>query len=167
MNRIMILGSGGAGKSTLARRLSERLQIDVIYLDQYYWKEHWVESTKEEFKKNVQQLVEKEQWIMDGNYASTLAERLKHVDQIIFLDTPNWKCLFRIYKRYFQYRGRTREGMTKNCPERVDLIFAHYILIYPLVHKPRVFKMIKEYNAFDKLVILKNNKDIDKYLAQV
>ncbi|MEZ4883558.1 MAG: hypothetical protein R3E32_02385 [Chitinophagales bacterium] len=93
MKKILVIGSGGSGKSTLSLQLQKILQIPLIHLDEYYWCANWVESTKSEWEQKVRQLMEGETWIMDGNYSSTLELRLTKADTVIFLDFPRIKCI--------------------------------------------------------------------------
>lgn len=76
MKRIMIIGSGGAGKSTLARQLGERLQLDVYHLDALMWRPGWEIAPREERIDIQKQLVKKDEWIIDGNFGNTLDLRL-------------------------------------------------------------------------------------------
>ncbi len=83
MRRVLVIGSGGAGKSTFARRLGDILQIDVIHLDTFYWRPGWVETPKPEWREIVLGLVQRESWIMDGNFSGTLEQRLEACDTVI------------------------------------------------------------------------------------
>src|SRR5688572_30960534 len=77
MKRILVIGSGGAGKSTFARRLGKILSIEVIHLDSIYWRPGWIETPKQEWKKRVEHLIAGDSWIMDGNYSGTLQLRFE------------------------------------------------------------------------------------------
>jgi hypothetical protein len=99
MKKILILGSCGAGKSTLAKKLQEVLEIDIIHLDQYYWKPSWTRTEKEEWQNKVSDLTSGESWIMDGNYRSTLDIRIPQSDAIIWLDFSPFICFRRVLKR--------------------------------------------------------------------
>ena len=77
MERIMIIGCGGAGKSTLARQLGEKLNLPVVHLDKLFWHPGWVESEKAEIDEKILREMQKDQWIIDGNYTRTLPQRLK------------------------------------------------------------------------------------------
>ena len=123
MKRIVIIGSGGAGKSTFARQLSEKLNIEVYHLDAILWKPNWVGTPRDEQKRIQYKLVEKESWIIDGNYGGTLDIRLNTADTIILLDIHRVICLYRAIKRTFQYRNKTRPDMAEGCEERFDLEF--------------------------------------------
>lgn len=111
MKRVIIIGSGGAGKSTLARRLGEKTGIEVIHLDMLYWKPGWVKTGKEEWCEIVRQATEKESWIMDGNFGGTFEMRAEAADTIIFLEISRLVCLYRVLKRLFFYRNTQRPDM--------------------------------------------------------
>lgn len=96
LRKVLIIGSGGSGKSTLANRLGQRTNLEVIHLDQLYWRSGWVETPKAEWLEIVSDIVKRDQWIIDGNYSGTLEPRFKACDTIIFLDLPRTVCVWRI-----------------------------------------------------------------------
>lgn len=120
MKKILIIGSGGVGKSTLARELGTILGLEVIHLDTWYWNPGWVETPKAEWQSIVQDLTLPESWIMDGNYSGTLDLRLSVADTVIFLDFTRILCLARVIKRRFMYAGQSRPDMASDCPERLN-----------------------------------------------
>ena len=117
MKKIMIIGCCGGGKSTLARRVHEITGIELIHLDQHYWKANWVESEKEEWRQKVEELVKGDSWIIDGNYGGTMEIRMRRADIIVFLNRERWTCLYRVLKRTFLNYGKTRADMPPKCPE--------------------------------------------------
>lgn len=88
MKRGAIIGSGGAGKTTLARMLGAKTGIPVVHLDRLYWNAGWVPAPHEMWLERQREVLEGECWIIDGNYGSTLDLRLAAADTVIFLDTP-------------------------------------------------------------------------------
>ncbi|MET3576327.1 adenylate kinase family enzyme [Bhargavaea ullalensis] len=115
MDRIMLIGSGGAGKSTLARKLGERLGIDVHHLDALLWKPGWELTTRDEQRKIQSGLFDGKRWIVDGNYGATMDERLQAADTVIFLDMPRRLCLYRILKRRIRSTGRRARTCSKTA----------------------------------------------------
>ena len=83
--KILIVGSPGSGKSTLARKIAEKTGHELIHLDNEYWSDTWVATPREEFREKVSKLVEKDCWIMDGNYSTTFDCRLPAAAYVIFL----------------------------------------------------------------------------------
>lgn len=151
-NRILVIGCSGAGKSNLSVELAERLGLPVLHLDALFWNEGWVPTPKHEFRKKLQNELEKPAWIIDGNFNSTIEMRAQYADLIIFLDFPNWLCLARIFKRRWMYRGKTRPDMAEGCPEKIDWEFVKFIWTYPKKKRPGVFEMLERSDA-DVLVL--------------
>ena len=94
MQRIMIIGSGGSGKTTLARQLGEKTGLPVVHLDQIWWSPgNWKHLEREKFDVLLQKELEKPQWILDGNFNRTIEARLAVCDTVIYLDYPRIVCL--------------------------------------------------------------------------
>ncbi|MCA1591480.1 MAG: DNA topology modulation protein [Acidobacteria bacterium] len=167
MQKILVVGSGGAGKSTLARKLGERLDIEVLHLDSFYWHPGWVEPPKNEWTKTVEQLLERESWVMDGNYSSTLDLRLKACDTVIFLDLPRLVCLWRVLKRAALYLNRSRPDMASGCRETFNLGFMLWVWNYPVRSRPKVLEMLREHAAPKTFVRLRSQADVERFLNNV
>src|SRR5947209_9630130 len=127
MRRVLVIGSGGAGKSTFARRLGKLLDLQVIHLDVNYWKPGWVETPKDEWRRKVEELAKGDAWIIDGNYSGTLDMRLAACDTVVFLDLPRTVCIRRVLKRVLTYRDGTRPDMAEGCTEKFDFEFLRWI----------------------------------------
>ena len=162
--KILVIGSGGAGKSTFARRLSEILGIDVVHLDALYWKPGWVEPSKEEWAETVRGVLKRDAWIMDGNYSGTLAERIDACDAVIFLDVPRTTCLWRVIQRSAMYRNATRPDMAEGCVERLSFEFFAWIWNYPKRSRPKVVKLLDSERAKEKAVRLRTSSEVDRFL---
>jgi adenylate kinase family enzyme len=165
MRKVLVIGSGGAGKSTLARRLSQILNIEVIHLDSLYWSQGWVETPKNRWKERVEELINQDSWIMDGNYSGTLELRLKACDTVIFLDIARPICLWRLFNRRMSYRKRSRPDMAEGCPERLNLEFIAWVWSYRKRTRPKIVKMLKESSGGKKVIWLRSKADVEKFLA--
>ena len=118
--KILIVGCGGAGKSTFARKIGTKFTLPVVHLDRLWWLPNWVNRSKEEFDEMLQNELKKPAWIMDGNFFRTFKLRLKYADFCIFLDFDTETCLKNVYARAEEFRGKTRPDMTDGCIERID-----------------------------------------------
>ena len=129
MKRVLIIGSGGAGKSTLTVQLGPILGLPVIHLDSLYWKQGWQQLDKDIWRDTVSGLVAGDEWIMDGNYGGTLDIRVPAADTVVYLDFPPLLCLWRVIKRRFQYNKCGRPDMAPGCPEQITLAFLRYAVL--------------------------------------
>jgi len=128
MQRVLVIGSPGAGKSTLARALAQSTGLPVHHLDRMHWLPGWVERDRAEGRMMLEAVLASPQWIIDGNYGSTLPLRLERADTVVWLDYPTRICLWRAISRWWRFRGQARPDMTEGCLERLDLEFLLYIL---------------------------------------
>jgi adenylate kinase family enzyme len=163
MKKIIVIGSGGAGKSTFSKRLGNALNIEVIHLDALYWKPNWEKTPRDEWTEIVRNLLERDSWVMDGNFGGTREMRLKACDMVIFFDLPRRICLYRVLKRFFLYRGKTRPEMADSCNEKIDLEFISWIWNYPNRNRPRILEEMEHF-AEKRLVILLSVREIDLFL---
>jgi adenylate kinase family enzyme len=130
MRKLLLIGPGGAGKSTLARQIGERLGLPVIHLDTLYWRPGWIETPRDEWRVVLAQLLTQDAWVMDGNFGGTLNMRLAAADTVILFDFPPMLCLWRVIRRRIRYRGRSRPDMAPGCAEKIDFEFVWWILTY-------------------------------------
>jgi adenylate kinase family enzyme len=166
LKRILVIGSGGAGKSTFARNLGAILDLPVIHLDPVYWKAGWEKPSKSDWARTVGKLVAQHEWIMDGNFGGTLPQRLRRADAVILLDTSRWVCLWRVAKRFMKYRGRHRPDMTPGCQERFDWEFVKWIWNYPSRSKPAKLALLEASTPDQRVVILQSNRDVARFLEE-
>lgn len=167
MKKIILIGSGGAGKSTLAKQLGEILNIEVFHLDKLYWQAGWVEPSEDDWEKKVAELLKKDSWVMDGNFGGTMEMRLKACDTAIFLDLPRTICLYRILKRRLKYRNTNRPDMTEGCNEKVDLEFLGWIWNYRKIKKPKVEKILQKFEQEKKIIRFKSPQEVEKFISNV
>ena len=112
MQRIIIIGICGAGKSWLAKKLGIKLNRPVYHLDHLYWKPGWKESRPEEWHPKLKNILKENNWIIDGNFSSTLELRLKRADTVILLAFNRWIALRSAIWRSLSKLGQNREDMT-------------------------------------------------------
>jgi adenylate kinase family enzyme len=167
MKKVLVIGSGGAGKSTLTRRLGEKLGLPVLHLDALFWRPGWVETPRPEWRQTVEGLCAREAWVMDGNFSATLDVRLKACDTVVFLDMPRTVCVWRALKRWVMYRKKTRPDMAAGCAEKFDLKFLHWIWTFPSRSRPKVVARLDEFAAGKRVVRLRSDAEVERFLAEV
>lgn len=167
MRRILVIGSGGSGKSSFARRLGTQLALPVIHLDRLYWQPGWVEPPAAQWAKQLDELTRQEAWVLDGNYSKTLAARLQACDAVVFLDRPRLVCLWRVLARGLRYFGRCRPDMAPGCPERLSLDFLLWVWRYPSRSRPKVLALLEAYRSGRDVVCLCRDAQIEAFLSSL
>jgi adenylate kinase family enzyme len=166
MERVIIIGCGGAGKSTLAQKMGQKTGLPVVHLDKLFWKPGWVESTPEEIDEKIRQELDKPQWIMDGNFNRTLPMRVARADTVIYLDFSRMACLLGVLKRVLTTYGKVRPDMGEGCPERIDFEFLKWVWNYNKNKRERNYRLLNEAEHAETIV-LKNRRAVRKFLAQL
>ena len=162
MRRVLVIGPCGAGKSTLAVELGQKLGLSVFHMDKLNWQPGWVESSKDEISVKLAEIVAADRWLIDGTYGGTLAPRLARADTVIYLDYPIRLCLWRLMRRIWTYRGRTRPDMTEGCPERFDLEFLIYLMRWNSGPRIRTEARLKGHE--DKIVRLQGPGELRRWM---
>jgi len=167
MRKILVIGSGGSGKSTFATRLGALLNIEVTHLDQCFWRPGWVKPEPEEWLQIVTELTDRDSWILDGNYSGTLKLRIQKCDTVVFLDLSRWVCLWRIVTRSLRYRKGRRPDMAEGCPEQLTLEFVLWVWNYPRRSKPKIVKLLSESGAVKQIVWLRSRGEVERFLKRL
>jgi adenylate kinase family enzyme len=167
MRRVLVIGSGGSGKTTLARRLGQSAGLPVVHLDARYWRPGWVAPSPEEWEATVRQLLAADAWIMDGNYGGTLDLRLGACDTVVFLDLSRTLCLWRVLKRQVRWWGRSRPELPAGCPERFSWEFLRWIWTYPARRRPGILERLARIQPAATVIHLRSDREIERFLARV
>lgn len=164
MQKIMIIGCSGAGKSTLAKKIHNITGLELIHLDQCYWKPGWVESERAEWLATTQKILQKPSWIIDGNYGSSIDMRMEKADTVIMLDYPTWKCLWRVIKRLITYYGQNRPDMPEGCNERFDWAFMMYVYHFRRKKRPANMDRLARLRSDQQAYIFKTDQEATAFL---
>lgn len=151
----------------LARELGRILNLEVIHLDALYWRSGWIKTPKPEWRQAIATLIQRDSWIMDGNYGGTMDLHLSAADTVIFLDFSNVLCLWRVIRRWWQYSGKTRPDMGSGCPEKLDWEFLQWIWNYPTVNRPLILDKLRQLAPDQQVVILRSPTAVEQFLQQL
>lgn len=158
MKKVIVIGCLGSGKSTVSRALHNKTGIPLYHLDMMYWNADKTTVEKSVFLERLSAVLEKDEWIIDGNYGSTMELRMAASDTVIFLDYPLNVCLNGIKERF----GKPRSDMPWIETEE-DSEFIEFIKNYNEQQKPKVLELLKKYG--DKnIIILKSREQVDAFL---
>lgn len=159
MLKVIVIGSPGAGKSTFARKLRNATGLPLYYLDMLWHKPDQTNISKEEFDRLINELVKRENWIIDGNYLRTLEIRLRECDTVFLMDYPLEVCLSGAKSRI----GKEREDLPW-IESEFDEEFRQWIMDFPEQQLPRIYELLEKYQKEKKVVIFKSRKEADDYL---
>jgi len=161
MKRIVVIGKSGAGKTTFSSELSKELDIEVIHLDDLFWKSGWERVyTADEWEKKVKELIAQEEWILDGNYHNTLDVRLARADTVIFFDIHPFIALAQALKRRFF--DTSEDGMDIHQKPSLRKMI-RTIITFPTKD---IYKKIK-HSGVNNIYIIKSRKDARKLLVMI
>ena len=169
MQRVLVMGSSGSGKSTFARRLSDMTGLPFVSLDAMYWKPGWIASDNAEFGQRVAEVARRPQWVMDGNFTSSGAGELRRQssDTVIWFDLPRWSCMLGIMTRIAGRYGQVRPEMAEGCPEKFDFEFFRYVWTYRRRQRPKLLNYFEGLRADQSFVRFTDRAQANDYLTEI
>lgn len=159
MQKVLVIGCSGAGKSTFARRLRDITGLPLYYLDRLWHKPDRTHITREEFDRVLAEWLARPAWIIDGDYSRTLPQRLEACDTVFFLDFPLEVCLAGVENR----RGAQRPDMPW-VEEELDAEFLQYILDFGQAQLPAIRAMLEPYRGRRQILTFRSRAGADAWL---
>lgn len=164
MKRVLIIGCPGAGKSTLARRLRDKTGLPLYYLDMIWHKEDETTVSQEEFDTRIDEILEMDEWIIDGSYFRTFKKRIERCDTVILLDLPTEVCLRSVERRI----GTKREDMPW-IEKEFDPEFRQYIEKYKKTHALDFMNVLEKdamQNSEKEIIILRSRDEVNIWIEE-
>lgn len=164
--KIIILGNGGSGKSTLGEKLSKNLNIPVYHLDKLTFKTGWVTVNEKEFTEKLKNILAADKWIVEGwSYNSTIAMRLDAAELIIYLEFSVWLCYWYALKRHLQYTFKQNPYDPPHSniwKKTIRMIKAMWIV--HKIYEPQLREMLIQYEESKTIVRLHSRNEVNKFL---
>jgi adenylate kinase family enzyme len=168
MQRILVMGSSGSGKSTFAQRLSAITGIPMISIDAMFWRPGWTEPDRGEFRARLAEAARQPRWIMDGNFTSHLVElRRDACDTAFWFDLPRLTCMLGVLTRIATSYGRVRPEMAEGCPEQVDLEFLRYVWTFREKLRPELVAYFEGLRPDQSLIRFTDRAQANRYLDEL
>ena len=167
MERVVILGPGGAGKSRLATEISRRTGLPVVYLDHLFWRPGWTPAPRDEARRALAAAIAGDRWVLDGNFLPENGGwdgRFERADTVVFLDLPRRTCLWRVLWRLARDRRRRRPDLPAGCREGFDLNLLRWIWAYPRTDRPRVLGLLARLDARVDVLHLRSQAEVQRFV---
>lgn len=160
MQKVIVIGCPGSGKSTFSRALSQKTDLPLFHLDMLYWNADRTTVEKSVFLSRLSEILSLDKWIIDGNYNSTMEMRLRECDTVIFLDYPLDVCIEGAKNR----RGKPRSDMPWIEDENeVDEEFLEFINNFSSQSRPQILSLLEKYPD-KKAFVFKNRNEAQTFL---
>ena len=152
MKRVMVVGPGAAGKTTLAARLAEITGLPLIELDKLFWQPGLAATPPDQWAAIQRELAGHESWIMDGDLGpyDVLDVRLRAADTIVFLDFSPARCAWRAIRR---------------SRERAD--FWWWLLTYRRRSRPLLLQAIAAHAGNPEIHVLRTPRAVSRFIARI
>ena len=161
MKKIIVIGCPGSGKSRFSKELNAKTDIPLFHLDMMYWNADKTIVEKSVFLKRLENVISEKEWIIDGNYASTMELRISVCDTVFFLDYPTEVCLDGVKKRH----GKPRSDMPWIEHEE-DSEFIKFIENFNKSQRPDILALLDKYSN-KNIVIFKSREEADNFIEHI
>ena len=164
INKIVVVGGPGTGKSTLAKNLGKQLNLPVYHIDGINYFANWKPRDTDERDKIILEKINEPKWIIDGTYKSTLEQRIQKSDLVIFLKYSTLARIKGILTRYIKQKGKEKQEIP-GCKEKMDLEFIKFAFFWNKTKMEAIEEVLKN-NPNKEVLIFKNRRKLNKWYKE-
>jgi adenylate kinase family enzyme len=162
VKRTVVIGCSGSGKSVFSRKLCDATGLSLYYLDMIWHKPDGTNISREEFDKQLDSIISRDSWIIDGNYQRTLETRIKACDTVFLFDLPTEICIEGALSRI----GKKREDMPW-FENELDPEFRQWIESFRANQLPEVYRLLEKYKNNREIVVFRTREQADKFIEKL
>ncbi len=169
MTRIIIIGNGGTGKSTLGEKLGKILNLKVTHLDKMTYKPGWIRVDEGEFRKQLSEIISERNWIVEGwSYHSTLRMRLEASTIIIYLKYSIFICYRNALLRHIKYFYRQNPYDPPDSPilKKTNKMIKAMWKVYK-EYEPQLQEMLKEFESEKRILVFENRNELNRFVKKI
>ena len=138
----------------------------MLHVDSFYWRGRagigQVESTPEEWRRTHEEMIDREQWVIDGMKLGVLQARLAAADTVIFLDVSRWACLWGVLQRRLRYRGQMMRPDIGVC-DRINAEFIRWIWSFRKTARLRIIELLEDPPS--DIVVLRSRDQVRAFVS--
>lgn len=165
INRVVIIGGPGTGKTTLAKKLAKKYELPVYHIDGIHILPDWKKRNRIQRDKMILERIKEEQWIFDGTYETTLEARVKRADLIIFLDYSTMAKLKGIFQRYIKNKGKEKEEIP-GCQEKIDFYFIQKTIKDNKNKREKIYEILEKHLE-KEILVFRNRKELNQWYRKI
>lgn len=159
MDKVIVIGCPGSGKTTFAVKLNEITGLPLYHLDAVWHKPDKTHISREAFDSRIKEIFNTDKWIIDGNYNRTIEVRFKQCDTVFLFDLPVEVCLQGAVERIGKGRYDLPWLETELDPE-----FEDSIKTFPETSLPKIYELAEKYKTAKQIIVFKSREEADEYL---
>ncbi|HEV3478322.1 MAG TPA: hypothetical protein VG144_02605 [Gaiellaceae bacterium] len=169
MERVVVTGPAGAGKSELARRLGDLLGLPVLHLDTLFWKPGWVPTPPEEWEALQRRELAADRWIADAQYDDVLPDWVRDADTVVLVDASPLRCLWRLGRRRLNRAASTStpSGTKPGAVHRALLKFLRNQWVYRTKVRRELLGELSRARNGRRVVLVRRGSDAAAFLRGV
>lgn len=160
MQKVIVIGCPGSGKTTFAKKLQRKTGLPLFYLDAIWHKRDKTHITREKYDARLGEILALDAWIIDGNYSRSLERRMAECDTVFLFDLPTEVCIAGVISRI----GKKREEMPW-VESELDPAFEQQIRDFPSNELPSIYALIEKYNE-KTVIVFKSREAADAFLQE-
>lgn len=162
MQKVIVIGCPGSGKTTFAEKLNKKTGLPLYYLDAIWHKPDKTHIDRENFDEQISRIFDASEWIIDGNYNRTIEMRLQQCDTVFLFDLPTDVCIQGARDRLGE-RRYDLPWIDKELSES----FLQSIEEFPEKSLPKIYELLEKYREDKQIIVFRSREDADDYLAKI
>jgi adenylate kinase family enzyme len=165
VERVVVLGSSGSGKTMLAEALGRRTGLPIVYLDLIFWRAGWKRAPQHESLRALEARLAEDRWIVEGDFLGAGDTRFERADTVVFLDFPRRTCIRRVLWRLVRDRRRSRPDLPEGCREAIDPELLRWVWTYRRDTRPRVLEILQRLDSHVRVHQLQSPVEVRRFLG--
>lgn len=162
MQKVIIIGCPGSGKTTFAEKLNKATGLPLYYLDAIWHKPDKTHIARDDFDQYISKIFDTPEWIIDGNYNRTMEMRLRQCDTVFLFDLPTDLCIQGATDRLGKVRCDLpwiEKELTPSLKQSIEE--------FPLNSLPKIYELLEKYGKDKQVIVFRSREAADYYLQTI